>query len=50
VLEETTVGAQPAVITEIAGSAWIMGMHAFYSHDDDPLNEGFLFFPEDDHH
>lgn len=50
VLEETSVGGLPAVITEIAGSAWLMGMHTFYSHDDDPLNEGFLFIPEDDLH
>ncbi len=49
VLERTKVGILPAVITEIAGSAWIMGMHTFYSDNEDPLNEGFLFVPQDEH-
>jgi len=49
VLEETEVGGKPAVVTEIAGSAWMMGMHTFYSHEEDPLNEGFLFIPAVDH-
>jgi proline racemase len=48
VLEETRVGGLPAVITEIAGAAWVMGMHTFYSHEDDPLNEGFLFLAMDE--
>lgn len=42
VVEQTRVGPFDAVLTEIAGTAWIMGMHTFYSHDDDELNEGFL--------
>jgi proline racemase len=49
VLEETEVGGLPAVITEIAGSAWLMGMHTFYSHAEDPLNEGFLFLTQETH-
>ncbi len=49
VLEPTSVGGLPAVVTEIAGSACLMGMHTFYSDATDPLNEGFLFVPKDDH-
>ncbi|WP_337104311.1 proline racemase family protein [Paenibacillus sp. YIM B09110] len=49
VLEQTKIGKKQAVITEIAGSARIMGMHTFYSNSDDPLNEGFLFVPPNDH-
>ncbi|SOC42918.1 proline racemase family protein [Salinicoccus kekensis] len=30
----------------ITGSAWIMGRHDFYYHEDDPLNEGYLLIPE----
>ncbi|RKP54107.1 proline racemase [Cohnella endophytica] len=49
VLEQTKVGSLPAVVTEITGSAWLMGMHTFYSDEEDPLNEGFLFVPQDEH-
>lgn len=47
-VERTTVGDRPAVVTEIAGNAWIMGMHTFYSDEEDSLNEGFLFVPRDE--
>lgn len=30
----------------ITGSAWIMGRHDFYLHEDDPLNQGYLLIPE----
>lgn len=30
----------------ITGSAWIMGRHDFYYHEDDPLNAGYLLIPE----
>ncbi len=43
VLEEVKVGDYAGVITEIAGSARIMGMHTWFSHAEDPLNGGFLF-------
>ena len=50
VLERTAVGGLPAVVTEIAGTARMMGMHTFYSEPDDPLDEGFLFVPPNDDH
>jgi len=37
----TEVGEHPAVITEIEGSAWITGEHAFAIDDRDPLKDGF---------
>ncbi|MCR8644761.1 proline racemase family protein [Paenibacillus sp. N1-5-1-14] len=44
------VGGIPAVLTRIEGSAWMMGMHTFFSNEDDPLNEGFLLIPPADDH
>lgn len=43
VLDTADVGGYRGVVTEIAGSARIMGMHTWFSHPDDPLNGGFLF-------
>jgi len=37
----TTVGESPAIITDIEGSAWITGEHAFVLDDRDPLKHGF---------
>jgi len=34
------VGETPAVITEIEGSAWVIGEHTFLLDDDDPFREG----------
>lgn len=34
-----------AVISEVTGSAWIMGMHRFFYNEKDPLKEGFLLIP-----
>lgn len=45
VLEEARVGTLPGVITEISGTAWMMGMHTFFVHEEDDLNEGFLLIP-----
>jgi len=45
VLEETRVKHCKAVISEVAGSAWVMGMHRFYYNEADPLSEGFLLIP-----
>lgn len=42
VLETTTVGDYPAVVPEIAGRAFITGMHSFIIEPDDPLRDGFL--------
>jgi len=45
VLEATKVKDHEAVIPEVTGSAWIMGMHRFFYNDRDPLKEGFLLIP-----
>lgn len=45
VLEETMVNEIPAVINEVTGSAWIMGMHRFFYNERDPLKEGYLLIP-----
>ncbi len=42
VLEETTVGPYPAVVTEIAGRGFVTGLHQFVVDPDDPTAEGFL--------
>ena len=40
-VRRTEVGAVPALVTEITGSAWITGEHTFLLDDDDPFREGF---------
>lgn len=45
VLEPTKVKDLEAVIPEVTGSAWLMGMHRFFYNERDPLNEGFLLIP-----
>ncbi|KAB2334670.1 proline racemase [Cytobacillus depressus] len=50
VLEESDVNGVPAVVTRIAGSAWLMGMHKFFYNEDDPLKEGFLLIPPMEEH
>ncbi len=42
VLAETTVGGLPAVIPQVAGSAWVTGFHHFVLNEQDPQNDGFL--------
>lgn len=37
----TLVGEQPAIVTEVDGSAWITGEQTFVVHDGDPLGGGF---------
>jgi proline racemase len=37
----TLVGDRPAIVPEIAGSAWITGEHTFLIDGDDPLKAGF---------
>jgi proline racemase len=41
VVGRTEVGEYPAVVTEIEGSAWITGEHAFVIDAHDPLKDGF---------
>ena len=38
----TTVGALPAVVPEVTGTAHIMGMHQWVLESDDPFPEGFF--------
>lgn len=45
VLKTTKVKDVDAVIPEVTGSAWVMGMHRFFYNERDPLKEGFLLIP-----
>src|SRR5699024_11361376 len=45
VLEETKVEKYEAIIPEVTGSAWVMGLNRFYYNKDDELNRGFLLIP-----
>ncbi|MGG1658519.1 4-hydroxyproline epimerase [Brevibacillus sp. NRS-1366] len=46
VLEETKEGGLTAVVTRIAGSAWLMGKHTIFYNPEDELAAGFLLIPE----
>jgi proline racemase len=50
VLEATEVAGYLAVITEITGSAKLMGNHTFVLDEEDEFNEGFLLIPAADDH
>jgi proline racemase len=50
VLERTEAGGLPAVVTQISGSAWVMGIHTFFYHPEDELRDGFLLIPPADDH
>ncbi|MBI3492004.1 MAG: proline racemase family protein [Acidobacteria bacterium] len=41
VASRTAVGEYPAIVPEIAGSAWITGEHTFLIDEADPLKDGF---------
>lgn len=45
VINTTHVKDVAAVIPEVTGSAWVMGMHRFFYNERDPLKEGFLLIP-----
>src|SRR5699024_2392015 len=45
VLDMTTLKDLEAVIPEVTGSAWVMGMNRFFYNERDPLREGFLLIP-----
>lgn len=49
VLHETQVQGMDAVVANISGSAWLMGMHRFFYNEEDPLREGFLLIPPMEH-
>lgn len=42
VLRTTDPAEKPAIVSEVAGRAWITGRHEFLLAPDDPLNKGFL--------
>ena len=42
VVEETTTGEIPSIITEIKGQSYLTGKHEFFTEPDDPLENGFL--------
>ncbi len=50
ILELTKVKDYQAVLPEVTGSAWVMGMHRFFYHESDSLNEGFLLIPPMEEH
>ncbi|GGB42258.1 proline racemase [Virgibacillus dakarensis] len=45
ILDVTAIKDHKAVIPEVTGSAWVMGMHRFFYNENDPLKEGFLLIP-----
>src|SRR5690606_11002872 len=49
ILETTKIKDLDAVIPEVTGSAWVMGMHRFFYNEKDPLKEGYLLIPPMDH-
>ncbi|PWW28795.1 proline racemase [Cytobacillus oceanisediminis] len=49
VLNTASVEGVEAIITRITGSAWLMGMHRFFYHEEDPLKKGFLLIPPMEH-
>lgn len=49
ILEEVEAPGVQAIIPQVSGSAWVMGMHRFYYNEEDPLREGYLMIPPMDH-
>ncbi|CAM3371365.1 MULTISPECIES: 4-hydroxyproline epimerase [Brevibacillus] len=45
VISVTEEGGLPAVVTQITGSAWLMGKHTIFYNPDDELATGFLLIP-----
>ncbi|ASK62342.1 proline racemase [Virgibacillus phasianinus] len=45
ILETTSIKDYQAVIPEVTGSAWVMGMHRLFYNKKDPLAEGYLLIP-----
>lgn len=50
ILGLTNIQDYQAVLPEVTGSAWIMGMHRFFYDETDPLKEGFLLIPPMERH
>ena len=40
-IDRTTVGEVPAIVSRIQDSVWIIGEHQFIINDNDPLRNGF---------
>jgi len=49
ILQEVDVNGVKAIIPQVSGSAWVMGMHRFFYNEKDPLREGYLMIPPMDH-
>lgn len=45
ILETTKIKDIEAIVPEVTGTAWIMGMHRFFYNEKDPLKEGYLLIP-----
>lgn len=45
ILETTKIKDIEAIVPEVTGTAWIMGMHRFFYNEQDPLKEGYLLIP-----
>lgn len=45
ILEVIKIKDYDAVIPEVTGSAWMMGMHRYYYDERDPVREGYLLIP-----
>ncbi|MGF9823139.1 proline racemase family protein, partial [Brevibacillus agri] len=45
VLATAEEGCLQAVVTRIAGSAWLTGKHTIFYHPEDELAHGFLLIP-----
>lgn len=43
IARRTEIGGRPAIVPEVAGTAWTTGEHTFLLDDDDPFREGFAF-------
>jgi len=41
IIEETAIGAKPAIIPTVSGRAWITGTHQHTLHSDDPWPDGY---------
>lgn len=50
ILELTNVKDYQAVLPEVTGSAWMMGMHRFFYNESDSLKNGFLLIPPMERH
>lgn len=50
VVNKAEVGDYQAVITQVSGTAWLMGFHQFFLSQKDELRDGFLLIPPTEDH